>query len=554
MRRGEYRKFRIRGAGAVAWDGTRRAGDAAGELRSSPQPRSPQPRASVQSRRLRGDARGRAPPLSQDAGAGRTVSGSRCSSTAARVSCRRPTRRSRSSGSRTWSRSGSRRKRSCSTRATPRTRSRSARNDPALLLIQRIRDEAHRFAVTFHRRARTMRDLRSELDHVPGIGPRRRKTLLTTFGSLAGVRRATREELRGGGRRENRGRRPCVFRESAVTFTVAGYSLSRNFHRHDRAAVLADSARDGACVDGRSSGRSDGAAARPGVVESRLCTPISIGTIVFPLIAMVSGAPLLGWAKPVPVNMRYLRHPRRDYMLVAAAGPASNLVLAVSAAIVLAIMPVSPQTLDEPNGHRAARGDPQPADSAQRAARGVQHDSDSAARRRQRAGRAAAGVAGGDVQSSAPVRLPVALRAHPLRRVSLHRRFRRIVSSSRGCRHSDLQGTRRFRHAADRPPAPRPSRRRARQLGAAAGQVRLLLLRRRLARADERLRRHQPADLRTPTRTSPTGSAPGSTPRRAPSSSSRSCPSTPSSTCCFRWWCRCRGSNACRPTRSSRRT
>jgi excinuclease ABC subunit C len=70
-----------------------------------------------------------------------------------------------------------------------------AATDPALLLIQRIRDEAHRFAVTFHRRARTMRDLRSELDHVPGIGPRRRKTLLTTFGSVAGVRRATREEL-----------------------------------------------------------------------------------------------------------------------------------------------------------------------------------------------------------------------------------------------------------------------------------------------------------------------------------------------------------------------
>src|SRR5207248_6363990 len=70
-----------------------------------------------------------------------------------------------------------------------------APNDPALLLLQRIRDEAHRFAVTFHRRARSMRDLRSELDHVPGIGPRRRRTLLTTFGSVAGVRRATREEL-----------------------------------------------------------------------------------------------------------------------------------------------------------------------------------------------------------------------------------------------------------------------------------------------------------------------------------------------------------------------
>ncbi|MGE5813798.1 MAG: excinuclease ABC subunit UvrC [Acidobacteriota bacterium] len=68
-------------------------------------------------------------------------------------------------------------------------------DSPALHLIQRIRDEAHRFAVTFHRRARSMRDLRSALDDVPGIGPRRRRTLLTRFGSLAGVRRATREEL-----------------------------------------------------------------------------------------------------------------------------------------------------------------------------------------------------------------------------------------------------------------------------------------------------------------------------------------------------------------------
>jgi len=70
-----------------------------------------------------------------------------------------------------------------------------AENDPALLLIQRIRDEAHRFAVTFHRKARSMRDLRSELDAIPGIGAHRRRALLTTFGSLAGVRRATREEL-----------------------------------------------------------------------------------------------------------------------------------------------------------------------------------------------------------------------------------------------------------------------------------------------------------------------------------------------------------------------
>jgi excinuclease ABC subunit C len=71
------------------------------------------------------------------------------------------------------------------------------KDDPALQLVQQIRDEAHRFAVTFHRKARSMRDLRSELDSVSGIGPRRRKALLVAFGSLAGVRRASREELTG---------------------------------------------------------------------------------------------------------------------------------------------------------------------------------------------------------------------------------------------------------------------------------------------------------------------------------------------------------------------
>jgi len=74
-----------------------------------------------------------------------------------------------------------------------------------------------------------------------------------------------------------------------------------------------------------------------------------IGTVVFPLVAMASGAPLIGWAKPVPVDVRRLKHPRRDYMVVAAAGPASNLVLAFAAASVLAILPVSPVVLGEPN-------------------------------------------------------------------------------------------------------------------------------------------------------------------------------------------------------------
>ncbi|MCX6543765.1 MAG: excinuclease ABC subunit UvrC [Acidobacteria bacterium] len=66
---------------------------------------------------------------------------------------------------------------------------------PSLLLLRRIRDEAHRVAVSFHRNARRARDLRSELDEIAGIGPRRRNALLQTFGSAAGVRRASREAL-----------------------------------------------------------------------------------------------------------------------------------------------------------------------------------------------------------------------------------------------------------------------------------------------------------------------------------------------------------------------
>lgn len=59
------------------------------------------------------------------------------------------------------------------------------------------------------------------------------------------------------------------------------------------------------------------------------------GTVLLPIIAAVSNFPLIGWAKPVPVNPRNLRSPRRDFMLVAAAGPISNLLQAVVAALVL---------------------------------------------------------------------------------------------------------------------------------------------------------------------------------------------------------------------------
>jgi Zn-dependent protease len=64
-----------------------------------------------------------------------------------------------------------------------------------------------------------------------------------------------------------------------------------------------------------------------------------IGTLLFPLIAFVTNVPLIGWAKPVPVDLRHLKHPKRDFALIAAAGPASNLVMATIAAIALAVIP-----------------------------------------------------------------------------------------------------------------------------------------------------------------------------------------------------------------------
>jgi Zn-dependent protease len=74
-----------------------------------------------------------------------------------------------------------------------------------------------------------------------------------------------------------------------------------------------------------------------------------IGTVLFPLLAASGGVPLIGWAKPVPVSVSRLRHPRRDFVLVAAAGPASNVLMAFGAALALAVLPISPQTLGEAN-------------------------------------------------------------------------------------------------------------------------------------------------------------------------------------------------------------
>jgi Zn-dependent protease len=64
-----------------------------------------------------------------------------------------------------------------------------------------------------------------------------------------------------------------------------------------------------------------------------------IGTLLFPLIALMTNVPLIGWAKPVPVDLRHLRHPKRDFAIIAAAGPASNLLMAVIAAVIFAFLP-----------------------------------------------------------------------------------------------------------------------------------------------------------------------------------------------------------------------
>jgi excinuclease ABC subunit C len=71
-----------------------------------------------------------------------------------------------------------------------------ARQSQGLYLILRIRDEAHRFAITSHRNLRARQGIASRLDAVPGIGPARRVALLKHFGSIDAIEKATLEELK----------------------------------------------------------------------------------------------------------------------------------------------------------------------------------------------------------------------------------------------------------------------------------------------------------------------------------------------------------------------
>ncbi len=69
------------------------------------------------------------------------------------------------------------------------------KSSPALILLKRIRDEAHRFAINYNRKVRSRRTIQSALDSVPGIGPAKRALLLQTFGSVVRIQKATLEEL-----------------------------------------------------------------------------------------------------------------------------------------------------------------------------------------------------------------------------------------------------------------------------------------------------------------------------------------------------------------------
>ncbi|MFO7995754.1 MAG: excinuclease ABC subunit UvrC [Dehalococcoidia bacterium] len=71
-----------------------------------------------------------------------------------------------------------------------------ARDSPALHILQRARDEAHRFAISYHRKLRSKEAIASALDNIPGIGPERKKALLKKFGSIEAIKQASLEELR----------------------------------------------------------------------------------------------------------------------------------------------------------------------------------------------------------------------------------------------------------------------------------------------------------------------------------------------------------------------
>lgn len=74
-----------------------------------------------------------------------------------------------------------------------------SRSSQEFYLLQRIQDEVHRFAITFHRQVRQKNTFKSVLDEIPGIGPKRKKQLLKSFGSVENIKKASLEELKQAG-------------------------------------------------------------------------------------------------------------------------------------------------------------------------------------------------------------------------------------------------------------------------------------------------------------------------------------------------------------------
>jgi Zn-dependent protease len=116
-----------------------------------------------------------------------------------------------------------------------------------------------------------------------------------------------------------------------IVFTFIGLLLALSVHEASHAYAAARLGDPTARMQGR-------------VTLNPLVHIDPIGTVLLPILAFAANAPIIGWAKPVPVNTRNLAHPRRDFMWIALAGPASNLALALLASLVLRTLPLLAET------------------------------------------------------------------------------------------------------------------------------------------------------------------------------------------------------------------
>src|SRR5690625_5662618 len=112
------------------------------------------------------------------------------------------------------------------------------KTSPALKLLQQVRDEAHRFALEFHRQVRSKRTLSTELTSIPGIGEKRAAHLLTHFGSVANIKKADIETLQEFlGKKSGQDRKSTRLNSSHVAISYAVFCLKKK----NRTALALDS-------------------------------------------------------------------------------------------------------------------------------------------------------------------------------------------------------------------------------------------------------------------------------------------------------------------------